>query len=97
MVPVHQSAVHCSSAVNAQLICINATCRQPNHPICIIKEAIIEYFEKNYPGRFTSFDDLYPIVSTKAVSQAIVTAVVFRLCELSFVLIFGSLMAHSAL
>lgn len=43
-------------------------CRQPNHPICIIKEAIIEYFDINYPGRFKSFDDLYPIVSTKAVS-----------------------------
>lgn len=42
-------------------------CRQPNHPICIIKEAIIDYFETNYPGRFKSFDDLYPIVSTKAV------------------------------
>ncbi len=49
----------------------HAGCRQPNHPICIIKEAIIEYLEKNYPGRYTSFDDLYPIVSTKAVSQSV--------------------------
>lgn len=49
-------------------------CRQPNHPICIIKEAIVDYLEHNYPGRFTSFDDLYPIVSTKAVSQAHLTA-----------------------
>lgn len=49
--------------------------QQPNHPICIIKEAIIEYFEKNYPGRFTSFDDLYPIVSTKANFDDVLTPI----------------------
>ena len=54
-------------------------CRQPNHPICIIKQAIVEYFEANYPGRFTSFDDLYPIVSTKAVSPS--NALLFVLCN----------------
>lgn len=51
-----------------QIKSVMLACRQPNHPICIIKEAIIDYFETNYPGRFKSFDDLYPIVSTKAVS-----------------------------
>ncbi|KAL0036574.1 hypothetical protein WJX79_001087 [Trebouxia sp. C0005] len=49
--------------------------QQPNHPICIIKQAIVEYFEANYPGRFTSFDDLYPIVSTKANFDDVLTPV----------------------
>ncbi|KAL3157791.1 hypothetical protein ABBQ32_012215 [Trebouxia sp. C0010 RCD-2024] len=49
--------------------------QQPNHPICIIKEAIIDYFETNYPGRFKSFDDLYPIVSTKANFDDVLTPV----------------------
>ncbi|DBB10031.1 hypothetical protein WJX82_000080 [Trebouxia sp. C0006] len=49
--------------------------QQPNHPICIIKQAIVEYFEANYPGRFTSFDDLYPIVSTKANFDDVLTPI----------------------
>lgn len=49
--------------------------QQSNHPICIIKEAIVEYFETNYPGRFTSFDDLYPIVSTKANFDDVLTPI----------------------
>ncbi len=40
--------------------------RQANHPICIIKQAIYEYFDKRNPGLFTRFDDRYPIVSTIA-------------------------------
>ena len=48
-------------------------CRQPNHPICIIKEAIVDFLHQTYPGRFKSFDDLYPIVSAKAVSMPNVT------------------------
>lgn len=61
--------------------CVLHWCRQPNHPICIIKQAIVEYFEANYPGRFTSFDDLYPIVSTKAVSLS--SALLFFSCVLA--------------
>lgn len=38
----------------------------PNHPICIIKAAIYDYFEKRNPGMFHKFDDLKPIVSTVA-------------------------------
>lgn len=49
--------------------------QQPNHPICIIKEAIVDYLEHNYPGRFTSFDDLYPIVSTKANFDDVLTPI----------------------
>ena len=54
-----------------QVKVVMLACRQPNHPICIIKEAIIDYFETNYSGRFKSFDDLYPIVTTKAVSPIV--------------------------
>lgn len=39
--------------------------RQPNHPICIIKTAIYDYFDQNQPG-FNKFDDLNPLVSTTA-------------------------------
>lgn len=42
------------------------THRQPNHPICIIKTAIYDYFDAQQPG-FAKHDELYPIVSVKAV------------------------------
>eukprot|EP00891_Asterochloris_glomerata_P008175 jgi/Astpho2/8175/fgenesh1_pm.00120_%23_39_t len=40
--------------------------RRPGHPICIIKDAIIKYFEENSSVSFKNFDHLYPIVSAKA-------------------------------
>ncbi len=39
---------------------------QPDHPIGIIKQTIQSFFESQYPNTFTCFDDLYPVVSTKA-------------------------------
>lgn len=41
--------------------------RQPNHPIGIIKSAIYDYFEREHPGVFHTYDDLYPVVSAHAV------------------------------
>ncbi|KAK9823346.1 hypothetical protein WJX72_002080 [[Myrmecia] bisecta] len=40
--------------------------RRPDHPLGIIKSAIYDYFQQEHPGRFTHFDDLYPVVSVKA-------------------------------
>jgi hypothetical protein len=40
--------------------------QQTGHPIGIIKQAIYDYFDKQHPGVFKKFDDLYPIVSTTA-------------------------------
>lgn len=40
--------------------------QQKDHPIGIIKQAIYDYFDKNYPGKFNKFDDLYPVVTTVA-------------------------------
>lgn len=40
--------------------------QQPHHPIGIIKSAIYQYFDTAHPGLFRTFDDLYPIVSTRA-------------------------------
>lgn len=37
-----------------------------SHPIGIIKEAIYSYFESRHPGEFKKFDDLVPVVSTRA-------------------------------
>ncbi|KAH0462542.1 hypothetical protein IEQ34_010117 [Dendrobium chrysotoxum] len=39
--------------------------RRENHPIGILKNAIYEYFDSNYSGKFVKFDDLSPIVSVK--------------------------------
>ncbi|KAK9824783.1 hypothetical protein WJX74_008324 [Apatococcus lobatus] len=39
---------------------------KPNHPLCIIKSAIYDYFEKNYPGTFKTFDDRKPVVTLNA-------------------------------
>ncbi|KAF5732851.1 phenylalanine--tRNA ligase chloroplastic/mitochondrial [Tripterygium wilfordii] len=35
------------------------------HPIGILKNAIFEYFDSNYPQKFDKFDNLCPIVSVK--------------------------------
>jgi len=40
--------------------------QQKDHPIAIIKQAIYDYFEKQYPGMFKHFDDLNPVVSSVA-------------------------------
>lgn len=40
--------------------------QQRDHPLGIIKHAIYQYFESNYPGTFKCLDDLHPIVSTFA-------------------------------
>ena len=42
--------------------------RRPDHPICIIKEAIYSFFDERRPGVYAKLDDLYPVVSAKAVS-----------------------------
>jgi hypothetical protein len=44
--------------------------RRPDHPICIIKEAIYAFFDERHPGVFTKFDDLHPVVSAYAVRLA---------------------------
>ncbi|OVA08626.1 Phenylalanyl-tRNA synthetase [Macleaya cordata] len=40
--------------------------RRDQHPIGILKNAIYNYFDANYSAKFVKFDDLCPIVSTKA-------------------------------
>ncbi|KAL8120952.1 phenylalanine--tRNA ligase, chloroplastic/mitochondrial-like isoform X1 [Apium graveolens] len=39
--------------------------RRPTHPLGILKNAIFDYFDTNYPNKFDKFDDLCPIVSAK--------------------------------
>ncbi|XP_043696687.1 phenylalanine--tRNA ligase, chloroplastic/mitochondrial-like [Telopea speciosissima] len=39
--------------------------RRNHHPIGILKNAIYNYFDINYSGKFEKFDDLCPIVSAK--------------------------------
>ncbi|GBF98917.1 hypothetical protein Rsub_11709 [Raphidocelis subcapitata] len=39
---------------------------QPDHPICVIKQAIYDYFEATAPGLFKPFDGLHPVVSARA-------------------------------
>ncbi|KAF9588817.1 hypothetical protein IFM89_016177 [Coptis chinensis] len=39
--------------------------RRDKHPIGILKNAIYDYFDKNYATEFTKFDNLCPIVSLK--------------------------------
>lgn len=41
------------------------------HPLGIIKNAIYDYFDTKYNNKFEKFDDLCPIVSTKAVSDSV--------------------------
>ncbi|XAR59403.1 Phenylalanine--tRNA ligase [Bertholletia excelsa] len=40
--------------------------RRDQHPLGILKNAIYNYFDINYPNTFDKFDDLCPIVSVKA-------------------------------
>ncbi|OVA13421.1 Phenylalanyl-tRNA synthetase [Macleaya cordata] len=40
--------------------------RRDQHPLGILKNAIYNYFDANYSAKFVKFDDLCPIVSTKA-------------------------------
>lgn len=42
--------------------------RRDVHPLGILKNAIHEYFDTNYPNKFDKFDDLCPLVSTKEVN-----------------------------
>eukprot|EP00878_Enallax_costatus_P002803 GHUV01002995.1.p1 GENE.GHUV01002995.1~~GHUV01002995.1.p1 ORF type:complete len:449 (+),score=125.42 GHUV01002995.1:175-1521(+) len=39
---------------------------QPHHPIGIIKQAIYNYFINKHPGEFTTFDDMFPVVTCEA-------------------------------
>ncbi|ERN09070.1 phenylalanine--tRNA ligase, chloroplastic/mitochondrial isoform X1 [Amborella trichopoda] len=39
--------------------------RRDNHPIGILKNAIYDYFDANYGGKFIKFDDICPLVSVK--------------------------------
>ncbi|KAK9785254.1 hypothetical protein WJX73_001244 [Symbiochloris irregularis] len=39
---------------------------RPDHPLCILKEAIYTYFDDVQPGLWRKFDDLKPVVTTKA-------------------------------
>ncbi|PIA49384.1 hypothetical protein AQUCO_01300300v1 [Aquilegia coerulea] len=39
--------------------------RRDQHPIGILKNAVYDYFNKNYSSEFTKFDNLCPIVSVK--------------------------------
>ena len=41
--------------------------RRPDHPICIIKEAIYKFFDERHPEVFRKLDDLHPVVSAYAV------------------------------
>lgn len=41
--------------------------RRNNHPLGILKNAIFDYFDTNYPNKFAKFDNLCPIVPVKAV------------------------------
>lgn len=43
--------------------------RRNQHPLGILKNAIYDYFDTNYPDKFDKFDDLCPIVSVRQVSS----------------------------
>ena len=45
--------------------------RRPDHPICIIKEAIYSFFDERHPDVFRKLDDLHPVVSAYAVRELI--------------------------
>ncbi|KAL6561850.1 hypothetical protein OROGR_002857 [Orobanche gracilis] len=40
--------------------------RRDQHPLGILKNAIFDYFDNNYPNKFVKFDNLCPIVTVKA-------------------------------
>ncbi|KAK4726568.1 hypothetical protein R3W88_031485 [Solanum pinnatisectum] len=39
--------------------------RRNQHPLGILKNAVYDYFDTNYPDKFDKFDDLCPIVSVR--------------------------------
>ena len=41
--------------------------RRPDHPICIIKEAIYSFFDERHPGVFSKLDGMHPVVTAYAV------------------------------
>ena len=43
--------------------------QRPDHPLCILKDAIYSYFDQQFPGVYRTFDGLYPVVSTRAVGS----------------------------
>lgn len=43
--------------------------RRNQYPLGILKNAIYDYFDTNYPDKFDKFDDLCPIVSVRQVSS----------------------------
>ena len=45
--------------------------RRPDHPICIIKEAIYSFFDERHPGVFSKLDDLHPVVTAASVSPSL--------------------------
>lgn len=38
--------------------------KRDHHPLGILRNAIYDYFDTNYPNKFDKFNDLCPIVST---------------------------------
>lgn len=62
-------ACNITEAVYVRMGCSLHT--QPNHPLAIVKAAIHEFLDRSYPGGFTKFDDLPPVVSTSANFDAV--------------------------
>ena len=54
--------------------------QRPDHPICIIKEAIYSVFDERFGGKFTKLDDLHPVVSARAVPPVQSPAPFLSLC-----------------
>ena len=54
---------------------------RPDHPLSILKEAIYAYFDSKQPDLWRKFDDLRPVVTTKAVGcpQFLLSLTVFKL------------------
>ena len=57
-----------------------------DHPICMIKDTIYSYFDKLSPGLYEKFDELKPVVSTRAVSPRL-PATYLSLCTSCMALI----------
>ena len=54
--------------------------RRPDHPLCIIKEEIYRYMESTAPGVYRTFDDLYPIVTTRVSGRAGMRRIILVIC-----------------
>lgn len=63
--------------------------RRNQHPIGILKNAIYEYFDTNYPNKFDKFDDLCPIVSVKQVCMLFLTSFSFNWDVLVFMFVYN--------